>query len=75
MVGSGLPGYKMYWANTLLFTSVAGSDFFLNAGKIYVVILVLAVIFIGITVYIFRLDRKISKLEKHIRDEEGTNIL
>jgi hypothetical protein len=33
-------------------------------GKIYVVVLVLATIFAGIILYLIRLDRKISKLEK-----------
>ena len=33
-------------------------------GKIYVVVLVLATIFAGIIVFLVRLDRKISKLEK-----------
>ncbi|HRO41693.1 MAG TPA: hypothetical protein PL009_02595 [Flavipsychrobacter sp.] len=34
-------------------------------GKIYVVVLVLATIFAGIIAFLVRLDRKISKLEKH----------
>ena len=34
-------------------------------GKIYVVVLVLATIFVGIIAYLVRLDRKISKLEKN----------
>lgn len=33
-------------------------------GKIYVVVAVLVTIFIGIVIYLIRLDRKISKLEK-----------
>ena len=33
-------------------------------GKIYVVVAVLAAIFVGIVVYLVMLDRKISKLEK-----------
>ena len=33
-------------------------------GKIYVVVAVLVTIFIGIIIYLIRLDRKISKLEK-----------
>ncbi|KAA2241453.1 CcmD family protein [Chitinophaga agrisoli] len=32
-------------------------------GKIYVVVVVLVIIFIGIILYLIRLDRKISKLE------------
>lgn len=38
-------------------------------GKIYVVVAVLIAIFIGIILYLIRLDRKLSKLEK----ETNTN--
>lgn len=40
------------------------ADTFRSQGKIYVVVLVLATIFAGIILYLVRLDRKISKLEK-----------
>ncbi len=33
-------------------------------GKIYVVVLIIAIVFIGLAGYLFNLDRKISKLEK-----------
>jgi CcmD family protein len=33
-------------------------------GKIYVVVLIIAIVFIGLAAYLFNLDRKISKLEK-----------
>ena len=36
-------------------------------GKIYVVVAVLVAIFIGIILYLIRLDRKISKLEKETK--------
>lgn len=35
-----------------------------QSGKIYVVVAVLSILFIGIVVYLILLDRKISKLEK-----------
>jgi hypothetical protein len=35
-----------------------------SSGKIYVVVLVLLVIFLGFIVYLFTVDRRISKLEK-----------
>lgn len=38
-----------------------------QSGKIYVVVTVLSVIFIGIIVYLISIDRKISKLEKEVR--------
>jgi len=36
--------------------------------KIYVVVIVLAVILIGLAAYMFSLDRKISKIEKQIKN-------
>lgn len=39
-------------------------------GKIYVVVAVIAVIFIGLLIYLLLLDRKISKLEKR-KEEKG----
>ena len=35
-----------------------------QSGKIYVVVIVMALIFVGIAGYLVMLDRKISKLEK-----------
>jgi CcmD family protein len=35
-----------------------------SSGKIYVVVAVLLTVLSGIFIYLFRLDRKISKLEK-----------
>jgi CcmD family protein len=42
------------------------ADIMRRDGKIYVVVAVILVIFIGIVLYLVRLDRKISKLEKNI---------
>ena len=39
---------------------------FTQSGKIYVVVAVASVIFIGIIVYLISIDRKVSKLEKEI---------
>jgi len=36
-------------------------------GKIYVVVAVIAVIFIGLITYLISIDRKVSKLEKKNR--------
>jgi len=50
----------------------ATQDFMRSTGKIYVVVAVIALIFIGIVLYLTRLDSKISKLEKIIK-EHGEN--
>ncbi len=42
------------------------ADELYHSGKIYVVVIVLSLIFIGIVGYLIMLDRKISKLEKEI---------
>src|SRR5690606_15299892 len=36
-----------------------------SSGKIYVVVAVLAVLFIGLAIYLFTIDKKLSRLEKH----------
>ena len=40
------------------------ADTFREDGKIYVVVAVIAIIFVGMLVYMIRLDVKIRKLEK-----------
>lgn len=45
-------------------TSVEMADELRNSGKIYVVVAVIAVIFLGIATYLIYLDRRLSKLEK-----------
>jgi len=42
------------------------ADKFYGEGKIYIVVTVLVTIFIGIVLYLVRLDKKITKLEKEI---------
>ena len=45
-------------------TNVEMADTLRNSGKIYVVVSVIAVIFLGIATYLIYLDRRLSKLEK-----------
>ena len=40
-----------------------------QSGKIYVVVVVMSIIFIGIAGYLIMLDRKITKLEKEIKNK------
>jgi CcmD family protein len=39
----------------------------LENGKIFVVVVVLALILVGIFVYLFTIDRKVTKLEKEVK--------
>jgi hypothetical protein len=45
--------------------NVEMADTFRSNGKIYVVVAVILTIFAGIIIYLIRLDRKISRLEKN----------
>ena len=36
-----------------------------SEGKIYVVVVVVLIIFIGLAIYLFSLDKKLDKLEKN----------
>ncbi|MCB0704588.1 MAG: CcmD family protein [Saprospiraceae bacterium] len=45
-------------------------DFMDSIGKIYVVVGVILVIFIGLVIYLIRLDRKIARLENQIMDND-----
>lgn len=40
-------------------------------GKIYVVVIVLALVFVGIIAYLVSIDRKVSKIEKEMREKKG----
>lgn len=45
-------------------------DFLGNTGKIYSVVAVICTIFIGIAIFLIRLDRKLTKLENQIDNEK-----
>ncbi len=44
-------------------------DFIRSTGKIYSVVAVVCLLFLFLAVYLYRLDRKISDLEKKIKNE------
>ena len=46
-----------------------GQDFFQAIGKMYVVVAVIVLIFLGITIYLYRMDRKVSELERKMNNE------
>ena len=51
-------------SNTVLADSVQMADLMRSNGKIYVVVTVIAVIFIGLMGYLYRIDQRVKKLEK-----------
>lgn len=64
-------------ALTVLFVSIANAqtdkpemaDAMRANGKIYVVMVVCLIILIGLFLYVMRIDRKVSRLEKETRAE------
>jgi CcmD family protein len=48
----------------------ASGDFLRSIGHIYVVVAVILIIFIGIVLFLIYLDRKLTKLENQINQNE-----
>ena len=44
------------------------ADFMRSAGKIYVVVAVIVVVFLGLAFYLWRLDRRLTDIENQIDD-------
>ena len=63
-----LTGWAL-WVTTLTAQSPA-PDFMRSIGKIYVVVAVIVAIFLGLVAYLIYLDRKLTKLENQITDDE-----
>ena len=55
-------------SNHLLAQDVAMADGMRAEGKIYVVVAIVLLILVAIFAFLFRLDRKISKLESELSD-------
>jgi uncharacterized membrane protein len=45
------------------------TDFLESSGKIYVVVAVLALIFLGVIILLISLERRLARLEKDLKDE------
>ena len=68
----------MLFSNLIAFSVIAQqevnnavemADALRNSGKIYVVVLVVTVILTGLILYLIRLDKKVSKLEKEVSNK------
>jgi len=53
-----------------LYAESTAVDFLRSTGKIYSVVAVIVLIFLGIVAYLFRLDKKLTRLENQIKDEQ-----
>lgn len=47
------------------------ADLFRSNGKIYVVVFVIGTIFAGIILYMFLLERKMSRLENQLKEDKS----
>ena len=65
-----LPICLLLMAPNWLLAQAESPDFFRSIGKIYVVVAVIAAIFIGIVIFLIYLERRISKLENQNQDEQ-----
>lgn len=54
----------IFFINSVSAQSVEMADVMRSNGKIYVVVAVIAVIFIGLAIYLFRIDQRVKKLEE-----------
>lgn len=54
--------------------TVEMADALRSSGKIYVVVAVIAVVFVGIAVYLFVIDRKLTKLEGKLSAQKKNRI-
>ena len=52
-----------------LFAQATDPDFMRSTGKIYVVVAVIVLAFLGIAFYLFRMDKKLTKLENQINND------
>ena len=62
-----LLGLLLLINSTLFAQDVQMADTMRSEGKIYVVVAIILVIFIGLIAYLILTDRKISKLEKRLK--------
>jgi CcmD family protein len=46
------------------------ADAFYKEGKVYVVVVVLAIVLLGMIVYLFSMDRKLKKLEEELKNKK-----
>jgi len=51
----------------------AETDFMRSRGKIFVVVAVIAAVFVGIVLFLVYLERKLTKLENQINEHEPTD--
>ena len=74
ILGFLLIGLMISWSSTVFGQEMGGevemADLMRSSGKIYVVVAVLTIVFVGITLYLMQIDRKVKQLEKKITEKK-----
>ena len=55
---------SLLMSKTVLADNIEMADIMRSNGKIYVVVTVIAIIFIGLMIYLYYIDHRVKKLEK-----------
>lgn len=68
--------YLLLLLSTLSFAqnsndAIEMADALHSSGKIYLVVAVLLIIFAGIVIFLVRIDKKVSKLEKKLKEKNA----
>ncbi len=60
----------LLWSTTVLFSQGTDTDFLRSLGKLYVVVAVILVIFLGLVYFLWRMERRIKNIENQIKENE-----
>ena len=60
-------------SNTVLADSVEMADLMRSNGKIYVVVAVIAIIFIGLMAYLYRIDQRVKNSKNKMKNRDYFN--
>ena len=59
----------LLWQQNAFAQGTGGGDFLRNIGKIYVVVAVIVAVFLRIVIFLIYLDRRLTKLEDQIKEQ------
>lgn len=60
-----------FFLSSLAMAQAEMADTMRSEGKIYVVVAILLIIFVGMIGYLVMLDRKVSRIEKKLTEKKG----
>ncbi len=65
----GVPMFLSAKTNTSIDKNIEMADYLRRSGKIYIVVAVVLTIFVGVLIYLFYIDRKITNIENTEKDK------